>query len=55
MLLNFGSKVYKKLFTHADNETIFELVTLASIVEKEERSESARPTVAGILKKRWEE
>jgi len=58
MLSNFNTKVYQPLFTHADNETIFELITLASIVQKEasfgdDATEIA--TIAGILKKRLNE
>lgn len=55
MLDNFHSKVYQPLFSHADSETIFETVILASIVEKEEKNPAERPTVAGILKKRLDE
>jgi UPF0755 protein len=35
--------------------SLHQIVTMASIVEKEERSRSARPTVAGILWKRYDE
>lgn len=58
MLENFNTKVYQPLFSHADNTTIFELITLASIVQKEasfwdDKTEIA--TIAGILKKRLDE
>lgn len=58
MLNNFNKKVYQPYFSHADNETIFELITMASIVQKEasfgdDSTEIA--TIAGILKKRLDE
>jgi len=51
-LENFEEKVYKKLLNKLDNETIEELINLASIVEKEEKNPQEKSTVAGILKKR---
>jgi UPF0755 protein len=55
MLSNFDTRVYKTLFSHADNTTIRENIILASIIEKEEKNTSEKPTVAWILKKRLEE
>lgn len=58
MLQNFDTKVYKPYFSHADNETIFELITLASIVQKEASfgdNKTEIATIAGILKKRLNE
>jgi len=55
MLNNFNTKIFQWYLVDADNETIFEAITLASIVEKEERNSSEKSTVAGILKKRLEE
>lgn len=50
----FEKKVYNKLFAWKyNNETIYDVVNLASIVEKEEsRIKKEQPIVAGILKKR---
>jgi len=55
MLDTFNTRIYQQFFSHADNETIFEKIILASIVEKEERNPDERPTVAGILSKRLDE
>lgn len=55
MLDNFESKVYTTLLKNSDTRKIHEAITLASIVEKEERNPSERATVAGILKKRLDE
>jgi len=55
MLDNFNTKIFQWLLVDADNETIFEIITLASIVEKEEKNPNEKSTVAGILKKRLEE
>ncbi len=55
MLDNFNTKIFQGYLVDADNETIFEIITLASIVEKEERNDSEKATVAGILKKRLDE
>lgn len=55
MLDNFNSKIFQWYLVDADNQTIFEIITLASIVEKEERNNNEKPTVAGILKKRLDE
>jgi len=55
MLDNFNTKIFQEYLVDADNETIFEIITLASIVEKEERNPSEKATVAGILKKRLDE
>lgn len=48
----FEIKVYNKILTNLDYETINDLVNLASIVEKEENNSSEKATVAWILKKR---
>jgi cell division protein YceG involved in septum cleavage len=37
------------------NENILEMITFASIVEKEEKNENEKSTVAGILIKRYKE
>ncbi len=55
MLNNFNKKIFQGYLVDADNETIFEIITLASIVEKEERNDNEKATVAGILKKRLDE
>jgi UPF0755 protein len=49
---NFEKKVYNKLFKNYSNVEIEKIINLASIVEKEEKNISEKPTVAGILKKR---
>lgn len=51
---NFENKVYNKLFkeTNLSNETIYDVINLASIVEKEEKNPLEKSTVAWILKKR---
>ncbi|PZM82187.1 endolytic transglycosylase MltG [Candidatus Gracilibacteria bacterium] len=53
-LEEFEKKVYDKLFAGKyDNKTIYDVINLASIVEKEEgRIKENQPVVAGILKKR---
>jgi len=51
-LETFEVKVYNKILKKLDNETINDLINLASIVEKEERNNDEKPTVAWILKKR---
>lgn len=53
-LENFENKVYNKLFLNKqyDNQTITDIVNLASIVEKEEKNSNEKSTVAWILKKR---
>lgn len=51
MLTNFENRVVQKI-PQIDAKQLQEAVNLASIVEKEEKSESERPIVAGILKKR---
>lgn len=55
MLDAFNTSIFQWYLVDADNETIAEIVTLASIVEKEERNPDERPTVAGILSKRLDE
>ncbi|MDD3794028.1 MAG: endolytic transglycosylase MltG [Candidatus Gracilibacteria bacterium] len=51
-LETFETKVYEKILKNLDNETITDLVNLASIVEKEEKNNDEKAIVAGILKKR---
>lgn len=48
----FEEKVYNKILTKYNLETINDLINLASIVEKEERNNDEKSTVAWILKKR---
>ncbi|MCD5380534.1 endolytic transglycosylase MltG [Candidatus Gracilibacteria bacterium] len=55
MLDNFETKVYEKILQGKSNEEILEIVNIASILEKEEKSDAEKPTVAGILKKRYED
>jgi UPF0755 protein len=55
MLKNFQDKVVSQLKTKYSSEKLLEIITLASIVEKEEKNSSEKPTVAGILKKRLKE
>lgn len=49
---NFEIKVYSEILEELSVNEISDLVNLASIVEKEEKSSDAKPTVAWILKKR---
>lgn len=51
-LETFETKVYNKILSKLDNQTITELINLASIVEKEEKNNDEKSSVAGILKKR---
>ncbi|MDQ7022111.1 MAG: endolytic transglycosylase MltG [Candidatus Gracilibacteria bacterium] len=51
---NFENKVYNKILSDKSSEEINKIINLASIVEKEEKSNSEKSTVAGILKKRLE-
>jgi cell division protein YceG involved in septum cleavage len=53
-LNNFEEKVYNKILSDKNPNEIYEIVNLGSIVEKEEKSDKEKPTVAGILKKRFE-
>ena len=46
------NKSLRNIFTDLNPETIYDVVNLASIVEKEEKNSEAKSTVAGILKKR---
>ncbi len=48
----FENQVYKKILSNKNSKEIYELLNLASIVEKEEKNSKNKPTVAGILKKR---
>ena len=54
-LENFENKVYNEILSEYDNKTVEEVVNLASIVEKEEKNTTEKPTVAWILKKRLNE
>ena len=51
MLINFNSKVIKKEYDLSSKEWL-QIIKYASIVEKEEKAVSEKPTVAWILKKR---
>ena len=51
---NFEQKVYNKILLNKNTLDILKIINLASIVEKEEKTNSEKPTVAGILKKRLE-
>ena len=51
---NFENKIYNKILSNKSTEEIIKIINLASIVEKEEKSDSEKATVAGILKKRLE-
>ncbi|MDR2411378.1 MAG: endolytic transglycosylase MltG [Candidatus Peribacteria bacterium] len=51
-LETFETKVYDEILSNLNIKEITDLVTLASIVENEEKNLSEKPTVAGILKKR---
>jgi len=55
MLENFTEKIYVPFLSGEDPDTVYNLINLASIVEKEERNPDEKSTVAGILKKRWQE
>ena len=55
MLKNFQDKVVSELDKKYSSEKLLEIITLASIVEKEEKNKIEKPTVAGILKKRLNE
>jgi len=54
LLNNFKQKIYTPLLSPLSSENIHELIILASIVEKEERNIAEKPTVAGILLKRYQ-
>lgn len=55
LLENFKQKVYIPLLATLSPEQIDEVITFASIVEKEERNITQQSTVAGILIKRYRE
>jgi UPF0755 protein len=56
MLKNFRAKIINSgLISDMWSIELFDIITLASIVEKEERNSSEKSTVAGILKKRLDE
>jgi cell division protein YceG involved in septum cleavage len=46
MLDNFNTKVHNKLLKQSSPQEIYDIINLASIVEKEEKSTSAKPTEA---------
>jgi len=52
-LKNYERKILP-LFEDYSDEEVYNLLILASIVEKEERNSKEKAKVAGILKKRWE-
>lgn len=54
MLQNFQNKVTENISLGSD-ENIYKVVTLASIVEKEEKNKAQKANVAGVLKKRIRE
>ncbi len=54
-LNSFKSKVYEKLLLDKNNKEIEKLINLSSIVEKEEKDNNEKSTVAWILKKRLDE
>jgi len=49
---NFEDKVYNEILSKLSKEKILDLINLSSIVEKEERNNEQKSTVAWILKKR---
>lgn len=49
---SFETKVYKKILSNLNNNEIEKLINLSSIVEREERNNDEKATVAWILKKR---
>jgi len=55
MLDNFETKVYDKILSSKSSTEVLEIVNLASILEKEEKSDSEKPTVAWILQKRYKD
>lgn len=55
LLENFRKKSYDNLLSTLTPKEFTEVMILASIVEKEERNKNEKPTVAGILKKRYME
>ncbi len=55
-LEEFEKRVYKKLFEWKhENSTVYDVVNLASIVEREEKNKENKKTVAWILKKRLQQ
>lgn len=54
LLNNFKQKIYTPLLSPLSTQNIHELIILASIVEKEERNITEKPTVAWILLKRYQ-
>lgn len=54
LLKAFNARVYKE-FNFTSNSKLYEMLVFASIVEKEEKSSTNKPVVAGILKKRHNE
>lgn len=54
LLKAFDTRVYKEVRFASDKE-LYQTLVFASIVEKEEKSKTNKPIVAGILKKRFSE
>lgn len=54
-LSTFKTKVYDNLLTSKSNTKIDEIIKIASILEREEKSKIQQPTVAWILIKRYNE
>lgn len=55
MLQNFDAKVVSNLWNRYGAFELLDVITMASIVEKEEKNKDEKPVVAGILKKRVQE
>lgn len=58
MLLNFDQKLTSKMrkdIKEKTNTNIYEIITMASIIEKEASSDKDRKIIAGIFYKRWNE
>jgi len=55
LLKNFNNKVIMNLEKDYSSEELLKIITLASIVEKEEKNSAEKARVAGVLKKRLDE
>lgn len=55
LLSTFETKVYNELLKNKTDVEINEVITLASILEREEKDRDEKPIVAWILKKRYDE
>lgn len=55
MLDNFETKIYEEILEWKSNDKILEIINIASILEKEERNDEAKPMVAWILQRRYEQ